>query len=98
MDVKEIMQPAMDLQRIFSAQESKRRWRAERENASAHVELATVDEGCAALLSSHEPVASLGIDRKVLRVLLHYVRHGDIARRDRDLSELCGQSDEAASA
>lgn len=88
MDINEIMQPTMDLQRIFSAQEEKRRWRAERENASARVELATVNESCAILLSSHEPVASLGIDRKVLRVLLHYVRHGDIARRDRGLADL----------
>lgn len=88
MDIAKMMQPATDLGTLFSAQEEKRRWRAERDNATARLELAITREACATLVSQHQPVASLGIDRDVLRVLLAYVRHGDDKRRDRELAEL----------
>lgn len=64
-----------DLDTLFLAQEELRRWRAESENASARLELAKAKEARAALLSRHEPVAMLGIDREALRILLSFTVH-----------------------
>lgn len=77
-----------DLATLFSAQGDVRRWSAERENASARLDIARSNEACAHLLSSHEPIASLDINREVMRVLLSYVRHADRARLTRELAEL----------
>lgn len=77
-----------DLQQLFTAQSELRRWRAERENASARVDLAKINEVCARLLSAHEPIASLGMNRDHLRALLAYIHHGDESRLDRELSAL----------
>lgn len=74
-----------DLGNLFIAQHEVRRWRAERENADARLELARAKEARANLLSAHEPVASLGIDREVLRALLSYTAHHDEARLKREL-------------
>lgn len=79
-----------DLARMFGAQEEVRRWTAERENASAQLQLARAREARARLLSQHEPVASLGVDRAVLRVLLNYTSHHDTGRLGRELAELPG--------
>lgn len=76
-----------DLQALFSAQEEVRRWRAESENASARLQLATAKEARAALLSNHEPVASLGMDREALRILLSFTVHGDTKRMHREVAE-----------
>lgn len=76
-----------DLGALFSAQEQKRRWMAERENASARYELAKINEACASILSAHEPVASLGIDRDALRVLISYIHHGDQGRLHRETAD-----------
>lgn len=77
-----------DLATLFAAQGDVKRWQAERENASARLDLARCNEACAYLISQHEPVASLGINREVLRVLLSYVRHADTKRLHRELDEL----------
>ena len=77
-----------DLSVLFDCEERVRRWRAEWENASARMELAKINENCARLISQYEPVDSLGIDREILRILLSYVRHGDLSRLDRDYEEL----------
>lgn len=61
-----------------------RRWMAEYENASARLELARTRECCALLLSQHDPVYSLGVDRARLKVLLDFVRHHDPARLRRE--------------
>lgn len=79
---------ANDLTALFDAQEQVRRWSAESENASARLELARTKEARAFLLSQHEPVASLGIDRNVLRVLLAFTAHHDHARLKRELQAL----------
>lgn len=76
-----------DLQALFSAQEEVRRWRAESENASARLQLATAKEARATLLSQHEPVASLGMDREALRILLSFTVHGDNKRMHREVAE-----------
>ena len=65
-----------------------RRWEAERENATARLELARMRECCALLLSQHDPVSSLGIDREKLKVLLDFVRHHDPARLRRECEPL----------
>lgn len=62
-----------------------RRWMAERENAIARMELARTHECCNLLVSQHDPIASLGIDRKVLKVLLDFVQHHDPARLRREI-------------
>ena len=56
-----------------------KRWMAERENATARMELAKSRECCNLLISQHDPVSSLGIDRKALKILLDFVQHHDPA-------------------
>lgn len=46
-----------------------KRWKAERENADARLELARMRECCRLLISQHDPVASLGLDRAALAVV-----------------------------
>ena len=65
-----------------------RRWMVEYENASAQLELARTRECCALLLSQHDPVYSLGVDRARLKVLLDFVLHHDPARLRRECEAL----------
>lgn len=69
-----------DLQKLFNAQDITARWRAESEGASARLEIAQIKERAAYLISQHEPVASLGLDREALRAALSYLWHGDAQR------------------
>jgi len=69
-----------DLATLFECQEKSRRWMVERENATARLELAEIDRHCAYLISQHEPIASLDINREQLRLVLNYVRHGNMHR------------------
>lgn len=63
--------------------------------ASAAVDVARMRHAAALLVSQHEPVASLGMDRDQLRVLLRYVDHGDETRMWRELAALKeGRGDE----
>ena len=77
-----------DLATLFNCQEKSARWEAEWENAIARLELAKIDEHCAYLISQHEPIGSLNIDRDKIRIVLRYIRHGNLDRLDRDLKEL----------
>lgn len=77
-----------DLQVLFSEHDRVARWKAESENANARLQLARMNEHCAHLISQHEPVASLGLDREKLRLVLNYVRHGDLHRLAREFEEL----------
>ena len=77
-----------DLANLYSAHDHVARWKAEGENASARLSLARASEARAYLLSQHEPVASLGLDRNVLRVLLNFTAHHDVARMTRELKAL----------
>lgn len=74
--------------RANNARERINRWKAEHENATARLELARRDEVAALLVSQHEPVHSLGIDRNALRVLLAYLTHRDVPRMQRELAAL----------
>jgi hypothetical protein len=77
-----------DLAGLYSASAEVRRWSAERENASARLELARTSEARSYLLSQYEPVASTGVDRNVLRVLLAFTAHHDKARLARELKDI----------
>ncbi len=68
--------PTDDLTTMWRHQAEQKRWSAERENASARLELAQIKELLAEMLSQHEPVASLELDREALRVVIDYVRTG----------------------
>lgn len=70
--------------------DSVRRWMAESENASARVELARTRECCRLLISQHDPVFSLGVNRDALKVLLAFVGHHDTARLRRECEALIG--------
>jgi hypothetical protein len=87
-DLENFLKPTGDLGRLFSAHDKVERWTAERENATARLELARRDENAAFILSQHEPVATLGMDREALRVLLDFLYHGDKARLNRAVSAL----------
>jgi hypothetical protein len=80
-----------DLAHLFMEEEHVRRWRAESENAAARLELATMHRNIAHLLSQHEPVASLGLDRERLRLVLGFVSHGDLPRLQREFRDLLAQ-------
>jgi hypothetical protein len=65
-----------------------RRWMAEKENAEARLQLAKTRECCNLLVSQYDPVCSLGIDRKALKVLLDFIQHHDPARLRRECDAL----------
>lgn len=69
-----------------------KRWQAERENANARLELARMRECCRLLISQHDPVAALGLDRARLAVVLNFVQHGDPARLRREAELLLTSS------
>lgn len=50
--------------------------RAKADAASVTVELRLLHERCAELMSQHEPLAELGVDRELVRQVLHYVQCG----------------------
>ena len=81
------------LQRLFAADDAVQRWTAQREFATARLEIARMDRAMAWLLSQHEPVAKLGINRSVLAVLFAFVKHGDEKRLAREI-EAAEQGDE----
>lgn len=74
----------MSLDKLFAAQGEVRRWKAETENATARLELARIRERSALLISQHDPVNSLGIDREKLRAVLAFLEHGDLKRLERE--------------
>ena len=77
-----------DLAVLFSSQDQEARWSAEAENAAARLEIARINKHCAYLISQPEPVASLGLDRERLRLVLDYIRHGDLNRLTRNFEDL----------
>ncbi len=77
-----------DFNDYMGKQEVTRRWKAECENAAARREIAQRNERAAMLISQHEPVASLGLDRERLRLALRFLVHGDAARLEREHHEL----------
>jgi hypothetical protein len=77
-----------DFARLMIEEAEVRRWRAEHENTSARLEIANARRNCSFLISQHDPVAKLGIDREKLRAVLAFVWHGDVGRMERDFAAL----------
>lgn len=77
-----------DLSRVFETGEQVRRWAAERENASARLELAEMRHASATLLSRGDPVSHLGMNREHLRVLLAFLAHNDLPRLLREVANV----------
>ncbi|NNM52101.1 MAG: hypothetical protein HKM02_07735 [Pseudomonadales bacterium] len=77
-----------NLSKLFDADEKVRRWTAEHENTAARLELAIMHRNMNYLISQHEPVATLGLDRNMLEIALQFINHGDLGRLDRDLAKL----------
>ena len=69
-----------DLQNLFQNDTEVKAARAEYNASSSNLELAKMRRNIAMLLSQHEPVNTLGVDREALRILLDYVKHGDYNR------------------
>lgn len=77
-----------DLSRVFETGEQVKRWAAERENASARLELSKVHNAAATLLSRGDPVSHLGMNREHLRVLLAFLWHNDLPRLLREVANV----------
>jgi hypothetical protein len=77
-----------DFAKLMIDEEAVRRWTAEHDSAGAHLEIAQARRNCSFLISQHDPVAKLGIDREKLRAVLAYVWHGDLGRLERDFAKL----------
>lgn len=69
-----------DFKRLMHADTEVQRRRAECEAADAKLEIARMLRNIAFLLSQHEPVATLGLDREALSRALAFVQHGDVER------------------
>jgi hypothetical protein len=65
-----------DFSRYQHAQTETKLARAESNAASVTVELRLMRERCAELMSQSEPLAGLGVDRELVRQVLHYVQCG----------------------
>ena len=68
-----------------------RRWKAEGENAAARLDLERTRECCRLLISQYDPVHSLEVDRKKLKVLLDFVLHHDPERLRRDCEAMLSE-------
>jgi hypothetical protein len=65
-----------DFVQFMRAKEVTEKYYAQYDAAGAHLEKARMEERCAQLLSQHEPVASIGIDREKLRVIIDFIKTG----------------------
>lgn len=74
-----------DLELLFKAEEKVNRWEAECNYASAQLDLALIRRNMRHLISQHEPLNSLGVDRDKLRAIFSYVEHGDIMRLEKEV-------------
>ena len=77
-----------DFNNFMRAEDEVLRWRAERENASARLELANMRRNMAMLISQHEPLCDLRIDRDQLRELFKFVCHNDKKRLEREVKKI----------
>lgn len=66
-----------DLELLFKAEDKVTRWIAERNYASAQLDLATMRRNMRCLISQHEPLNSIDIDRDKLRIIFSYIEHGN---------------------
>ena len=72
-----LSEPALrDFPTYMAAQTKTKLARAEANAASINVELHLMRERCTELMSQHEPLGGLGLDRELVRQVLHYVQCG----------------------
>jgi len=77
-----------DLANLFRCEEETRRWYAEYNYSSAMLDIARISEHMSYLISQHEPLNRIGVDREKLRCLFSYLKHGDLHRLDNDIEKL----------
>jgi hypothetical protein len=77
-----------DLSLLFLEEARVAQWEAERSSATANLQIAKMNRRCAYLISQHDPVTMMGLDRERLRLVLSYVRHGDIERLKHEFEQL----------
>ena len=65
-----------DFSAYMSRKEVTAKFRAERDGATARLELALMHERCAEVMSQHEPLNTLGLDREAVRRLLCFLNSG----------------------
>lgn len=65
-----------DFSNYMAAQAATAKARAEYNKASSQVDYLQMRERCAELLSQHQPLAGLDIDREKVRKVLHFVQCG----------------------
>lgn len=70
------MTTGQEFGRFMAAQAETRVARAEYNSASRALDLALIRERCAEVISQHQPVAALGLDRDALAKVLTYVLTG----------------------
>ena len=73
-----------DFQNYMTAQVEVQRRIADRDAADAKLQLARQSCNAMMLLSQHEPLRGLGLDREKLRHVLSFIKHGDLARLARE--------------
>lgn len=67
-----------DFENYMMAQERTRTARAKHEAATSTLNLCIFQERCAELVSQHEPIASLGVDRDALRKIIQFIYRGHV--------------------
>ena len=80
-----------DLDLLLRAEEKVLRWRAEREYASAQLELEMMKKNMRYLISQHDPLHSIDVDRNKLRLIFDYILHGDEKRLIREHLNMEGE-------
>ena len=76
-----------DLALLFKADEKVSRWTAERNYASAKLDVELMNRNMRYLISQYEPLCYIGVDRNKLRIIFSYVNHGDLKRLKREIEE-----------
>lgn len=71
-----------DFSAYMSRKDVTAKCRAERDSATARLELALMHERCAEVMSQHEPLNTLGLDREAVRRLLCFLNSGRLPALD----------------
>ena len=77
-----------DLELLFKAMREVDKWMAERNYASSQLDLAMMRKNMRELISQHEPLHSVDIDRDKLRAVFSYLEHGNATRLENEVRNL----------
>lgn len=67
-----------DFGAYMNAKERTATARAKHDAATATLNLSIFQERCSELISQHEPIASLDVDRDALRKIVQFIYHGHV--------------------